>query len=59
MATLCGAVFDGLIMELLSTGDLRRTTRALDDFIALLRREHEARTRVARIEERTYKKRKA
>ena len=59
MATLCGAVFDGLIMELLSTGDLRRTTRALDDFIALLRREHEARTRAARIEERTYKKRKA
>ena len=59
MATLCGAVFDGLIVELLSTGDLRRTTRALDDFIALLRREHEARTRAARIEERTYKKRKA
>lgn len=40
-ATLCAAVFDGLIIELLSTGDLRRTTRALDDFIAMLVREHE------------------
>ncbi|HEX7914986.1 TetR/AcrR family transcriptional regulator [Rudaea sp.] len=56
-ATLCGAVFDGLIIELLSTGDLRRTTRALDDFIALLQREHEARTRAARLEERARKTR--
>lgn len=47
MATLCGAVFDGLIIELLSTGDLRRTTRALDNFIALLQREHEAATSAA------------
>ena len=38
-ATLCAAVFDGLVVELLSTGDLRRTTRALDDFIAMLVRE--------------------
>ena len=57
MATLCGAVFDGLIIELLSTGDLRRTTRALDDFIALLQREHEARTRAARLDERARKAR--
>jgi len=44
-ATLCAAVFDGLLMELLSTGDLRRTTRALDDFVAMLLREYEARQR--------------
>lgn len=43
IATLCGAVFDGLIIELLSTGDLRRTTQALENFIALLQREHKAR----------------
>jgi AcrR family transcriptional regulator len=35
MATLCVAVFDGLFLELLSTGDYRRATRALDRFIAL------------------------
>jgi AcrR family transcriptional regulator len=44
-ATLCAAVFDGLLIELLSTGDLRRTTRALDDFIAMLVRESELRLR--------------
>ena len=55
MATLCGVVFDGLIIELLSTGDLRRTTRALDDFVALLQHEHEARTRAARMHERAHK----
>jgi len=38
VATLCGAVFDGLLIELLGSGDLRRTTRALDAFIAMLRR---------------------
>lgn len=36
VATLCGCVFDGLVMELLGTGDLRRTTRALDSFISML-----------------------
>jgi AcrR family transcriptional regulator len=39
LATLCGAVFDGLIIELLGSGDLRRTTAALDSFIAMLLRE--------------------
>lgn len=33
MATLLVAVFDGLFLELMSTGDRRRTTRALDAFI--------------------------
>jgi len=36
MATLCIAVFDGLFLELLSTGDRARTTRALDRFIAIV-----------------------
>lgn len=34
-ATLIGAVFDGLFLEFLSTGDKRRTGRALDRFIEL------------------------
>lgn len=33
-ATLIAAVFDGLFLELMSTGDLARTTRAMDCFIA-------------------------
>ncbi len=37
-ATLRAAVFDGLMIELLASGDLRRTTRALDQFIEMLRR---------------------
>jgi AcrR family transcriptional regulator len=36
MATLCAAVFDGLVIELLSTGDARRTGKALEEFVALL-----------------------
>jgi len=35
MATLCIAVFDGLMLELISTGNRRSTTRALDQFIAI------------------------
>ncbi|HEX6883447.1 MAG TPA: TetR/AcrR family transcriptional regulator [Planctomycetota bacterium] len=35
MARLCIAVFDGLMLEYLSTGNLRGTTQALDHFIAL------------------------
>jgi len=35
MATLCLAVFDGLFLELMSTGDRERTTAALDRFIEL------------------------
>jgi AcrR family transcriptional regulator len=44
-ATLCAAVFDGLVIELLSTRDLRRTTRSLDQFVALLERERDRRDR--------------
>jgi AcrR family transcriptional regulator len=32
IATLCAAVIDGLLLEFLSTGDDRRTTKALDMF---------------------------
>jgi AcrR family transcriptional regulator len=39
MATLCAAVFDGLLLELLTTGDRRRTTEALHLFIDQLRRD--------------------
>src|SRR5262245_48353337 len=34
-ATLCIAVFHGLMLELMSTGNRRGTTRALDRFIAI------------------------
>ncbi len=36
VATLCTAVIDGLLLEYLSTGDDRRTTRALDLFGRLM-----------------------
>ena len=35
MATLCVAVFDGLFLEFMSTGDRRGTGKALERFIAL------------------------
>jgi AcrR family transcriptional regulator len=35
MATLAIAVFDGLLLEMMSTGDARRLTRALDHFISM------------------------
>jgi AcrR family transcriptional regulator len=38
MATLLVAVFDGLFLELMSTGDRRRTSEALDEFIRVVRR---------------------
>jgi AcrR family transcriptional regulator len=38
MATLLVAVFDGLFLELVSTGDRRRTSDALDEFIRIVRR---------------------
>ena len=38
MATLCIAVFDGLFLELMRTGERARLTRALDQFIALAQR---------------------
>lgn len=36
--TLIIAVFDGLFLELMSTGDGERTTEALDDFVRIARR---------------------
>lgn len=38
VATLLVAVFDGLFLELMSTGDRKRTTEALDEFIRIVRR---------------------
>lgn len=38
MATLCIAVFDGLFIELMSTGERARLTRALDHFISMARK---------------------
>ena len=35
MATLCIAVFDGLMLEMINSGDHSRLTRALDSFIAM------------------------
>jgi AcrR family transcriptional regulator len=35
LATLIVAVFDGLFIEVMSTGDRRRATAAIDEFIAL------------------------
>lgn len=35
MATLAIAVFDGLLLDMMSTGDERRLTRALDRFISM------------------------
>jgi AcrR family transcriptional regulator len=37
MATLCIAVFDGLMLEMINTGDRARLTAAIDEFIALAR----------------------
>jgi AcrR family transcriptional regulator len=41
-ATLYGAVFDGLFIELMSTGDHQRTTKALEEFIQMARKQIEA-----------------
>lgn len=38
VATLLVAVFDGLFLELMSTGDRRRTSDALDEFVRIARR---------------------
>jgi AcrR family transcriptional regulator len=37
MATLLVAVFDGLFLELMSTGDRKRTTGAMDEFVRIVR----------------------
>ena len=36
MATICLAVFDGLMLELMTTGEHRRLTEALDQFIYIV-----------------------
>lgn len=38
IATLCSAVLDGLALDYMSTGDLDRTTAALEFFVSLLSR---------------------
>src|SRR5262245_731785 len=45
MAMLCIAVFDGLLLEFMSTGNLRGTTQALDTFIAIASPPRRRRTR--------------
>jgi hypothetical protein len=35
MSTLCIAVFDGLLLEMINTGERARLTRALERFIAM------------------------
>jgi AcrR family transcriptional regulator len=35
MSTLCIAVFDGLLLEMINTGDRPRLTRALDHFVSM------------------------
>ncbi len=48
MATLLGAVFDGLFLELMSTGDRKRTTQAILQFIQLFDDAREARAPATR-----------
>jgi hypothetical protein len=38
LATLIVAVFDGLFIEVMSSGDRRRASAAIDDFIAMARK---------------------
>ncbi len=45
LATLSTAVIDGLMLEYLSTGDLRRTSRAVELFLDLLRGQPQRRNR--------------
>lgn len=46
LATLIVAVFDGLFIEVMSTGDRRRTSAAIDEFNAMARRHSRARRAV-------------
>lgn len=48
MATLSTAVIDGLLLEYLSTGDLDRTSRAVELFLAMLGHQPRRPTRKAR-----------
>jgi len=43
LATLIVAVFDGLLIEVMSSGDRRRTSAAIDDFIVMARKHANAR----------------
>jgi AcrR family transcriptional regulator len=43
LATLIAAVFDGLFIEVMSTGDRRRASAAIDEFIAMAARHTNAR----------------
>ena len=43
LATLIVAVFDGLFIEVMSTGDRRRASAAIDEFIAMARKHTQAR----------------
>ncbi len=43
LATLIVAVFDGLFIEVMSTGDRRRTSAAIDEFVAMARNPGRAR----------------
>jgi AcrR family transcriptional regulator len=44
LATLIVAVFDGLFIEVMSTGDRRRTSAAIDEFIAMARQHYKIRS---------------
>jgi AcrR family transcriptional regulator len=44
LASLIVAVFDGLFIEVMSTGDRRRTTAAIDEFIVMARKHADARS---------------
>jgi AcrR family transcriptional regulator len=48
MITLLGAVFDGLFLELMSTGDRKRTTLAVQQFIQLVDEARSARSAVGK-----------
>ena len=43
LATLIVAVFDGLLIEVMSSGDRRRTSAAIDDFLVMARKHANAR----------------
>jgi AcrR family transcriptional regulator len=43
LATLIVAVFDGLLIEVMSTGDRRRASAAIDDFLVMARKHANAR----------------
>jgi AcrR family transcriptional regulator len=43
LATLIVAVFDGLFIEVVSTGDRRRASAAIDEFVSMARRHTQAR----------------